>query len=318
MPPVSLFRGASFLTLFIQLLTNNKTNPFCEDSGVVLATFSFKTSPMKNTVLLAFALIANLSFSQHEYEGKRILDPWFEFEAGSTEILYGDNVVLRKKPDSEAKALDTLSIGTRVTIIENTKEPIVINGKESMWYEVKTPKGKGFIAGGLIALDSREIDGGLYLVIIAEANEQFKFRARYLKEGDFYGKEGNLGLSSFTLDVFDGQGVEGIESMLVIDYFAESCGADGGYTYLFNDGKRLINAIHCAEVGDGGFWFSEKLTFPNERGWGSHIDYEREIGKPMNDEYTWYQSQKDVLVLEWKGDHFEPNVDEFDFDHSNE
>lgn len=269
---------------------------------------------MKNSILLAFVLLANLSFSQNKFDGKRIISPWFEFEAGSTEVLYGDKVVLRKKPDTDAKAIDTLTIGTSVTIIENTKDTIVVNGKQSTWYMVETPKGTGFIAGGLIALDSREMNGGRYLLIIAEANEQFKFRARFLKDGEFYGKEGNLGYSSFTLDVFDGQGVKGIESMLIIDYLAESCGVDGGYTYIFNDGTRLINAIHCAEIGDGGFWFSEKLTFPKERGWGTHIDYEREVGEPMNDDYTWYQSQKDQLVLEWKGDHFEPNVSEFNFD----
>lgn len=77
--------------------------------------------------------------------------------------------------------------------------------------------------------------------------------------------------------------------------------------------NRLINAIHCAEVGDGGFWFSEKLTFPDERGWGTHIGYEREVGQPMDGDHDWYQSKKDALTLEWKEDHFEPNVSEFDF-----
>ncbi|MCR9171583.1 MAG: SH3 domain-containing protein [bacterium] len=267
---------------------------------------------MKQVILFAFALVANLSFSQYEYEGNRVVGPWYEFEAGSTEILYGDQVVLRKKPTADAKALDTLAIGTNLTIIEKTDEPITVNGKESVWYKVKTAGRTGYVAGGLIALDSREFNGGTYMIIVAEANEQFKFRVRYLKDGDFYGKEGNLGYSSFVLRVNNGRGVEGVESMLVIDLLAEACGMDGGKTYLFNDGERLHNAIHCAEVGDGGYWFSEKLIFPDEREWGTHIDYEREVGEPMNEEYTWYQSQKDAVTLQWKGDHFEPNIEELD------
>lgn len=268
---------------------------------------------MKNVILFAFALIANLSFSQYDYENVRILNSDFQFEVGSTEILYGDNVVLRKKPSAESAAVDTLSIGTKVKILENTQEPITVNGKESSWYKVKTKNGTGYIAGGLIALDSREVNGGTYLIITAAVIERPLFRVRYLKDGEFYGKEGPLDTYSFTIHVHDNRGVEGLESMIVIDFMAESCGVDGGYTYLFNDGERLINAIHCVEVGDGGYWFSEKLTFPDERGWGTHIDYEREVGEPMNDEYNWYRSKTDALTLEWKEDHLEPDVSTFDF-----
>jgi hypothetical protein len=267
---------------------------------------------MKQTILITFALIANLGFAQYDYQNVRVLNADYEFEEGSTEILYGDNVVLRKKPSGSAKALDTLRIGTEVTILENTKETITINGKESVWYQVETSSGRGYVAGGLIALDSREVNGGIYMVIMAQAEETEKFRVRYLKDGDFYGKEGDIRTYSFVLRVHDDRGVEGIESMLLIDFMAEACGVDGGYTYLFNDGEQLHKAMHCMEVGDGGYWFSEKLIFPDEREWGSHIDYEREVGEPMNEEYTWYRSQKDVVTLQWKGDHFEPNIEEFD------
>lgn len=268
---------------------------------------------MKNVILFAFAFVANLSFSQYDHEDVRVLSPDYEFEKGSTELLYGDKVVLRKKPSSESGAIDTLSIGSKVKILENSQELITINGKESYWYKVKTKKGTGYVAGGLIALDSREVNGGTYMVIVAQVEDQYKFRVRYLKDGDFYGKEGDLFTYSFQIRVHDDRGVQGIESMLLIDLFAEACGVDGGYTYLFNDGERLINAIHCAEVGDGGFWFSETLTFPDERGWGTHIDYEREVGEPMNDDYSWYQSKKDALTLEWKEGQLEPNVSEFNF-----
>ncbi len=268
---------------------------------------------MKNVILFVFALVANLSFSQYDNENVRGLDPFYEFEEGSSEILYGDNVILRKKPATNAKAIDTLSIGSKVKIIENSKEPVTVNGKESFWYKVKTNKGTGYIAGGLIALDSREINGGIYMVILAGANDRFKFRVRYLKDGEFYGKEGDLITYSFALRVHDNRGVKGIESMLVLDFFANACGVDGGYTYLFNDGEKLINAIHCADVGDSGYWFTEKLTFPDERGWGDHIDYEREVGEPMNEDYTWFQSKKDMVTLEWKEGRFEPNVSEMNF-----
>ncbi|XOV66339.1 MAG: SH3 domain-containing protein [Fluviicola sp.] len=268
---------------------------------------------MKQTILITFALIANLGLAQYDYQNVRVLNADYEFEEGSTEILYGDNVVLRKKPSGSAKALDTLSIGSEITILENTNKQITVNGKKSVWYKVETSSSTGYIAGGFIALDSRKVNGGTYMVIMAKAEETEKFRVRYLKNGEYYGKEGDLQTYSFVLRAHDDRGVEGIESMVLIDFMAESCGVDGGFTYLFNDGQRLIKAMHCAEIGDGGYWFSEKLTFPDEREWGTHIDYEREVGRPMNDEYSWYQSQKDVVTIQWKGDHFEPNVEDIDF-----
>lgn len=270
---------------------------------------------MKKTALIVFALMATFSFSQDYYKDLGVVGYYHEFQENDVEVLYGDNVVLRKKPSIDARAIDTLLIGSEVTILKNTKEKITVNGRESNWYKVETNKGTGYIAGGLISMTSREFNGGTYLVITAGSEFEPKFRVRYLKKGEYYGKEGRLGHSSFQLEVEENKGLDGVEGMLTIKLFAESCGTDGGIHYIFNNGEKLFNAIHCRSVSDGGvFWFSEKLEFPEERGWGEHITYTREFGESLDDEMNITRSTIYTVTLNWEDGAMYPDVSEMDFD----
>ena len=262
-----------------------------------------------------FTVFSLLLFAQNEYDGKRIANSYWEFEKGSIELLYADRVVLRKSASAQAEAIDTLNIGSEVKIIQRTEDKTEVNGRESNWYKVKTKSGVGFIPGGFIALDSREFNNGIYLVIVAGKDEDLKVRARYLKDGDYFGKECDLNTGAFQLEASGSRGVEGVESILVIDLFAEACGVDGGKIYLFNDGERLIEAMSCTEVSDGGvFWFSETLRFPDEIGWGNSIIYEREFGEAVDEAMMWTKATVHNLTLEWKHGQFVPDVSTLDFD----
>lgn len=283
----------------------------------ILRITNFKRNPQVMKILLTqlFILYAIMLSAQNEYDGKRIAHSYWEFEKGSTELLYGDRVVLRKSASAQAEALDTLKIGSEVKIMQRTEDLIEVNGRESNWYKVKTKSGVGFIPGGFIALDSREFNGGVYLVIVAGKEDDLKVRARYSKNGDYFGKECDLNTSAFQLEVSGNRGVEGIESMLVIDLFAEACGVDGGKIYLFNDGASLIEAMSCSEVADGGvFWFSESLRFPDEIGWGNSIIYEREFGEAMDEELMWTKATVHNVTLEWRDGQFVPDISTFNFD----
>ncbi len=116
---------------------------------------------MKLTIALISFFLVGFSIAQDD--SNRIIFPGFEFEIDSVERLYGDNVVLRKKADKESSAADTLSIGEKVTILQKSKETIEINGLNSFWYKVRSKSGTGYIAGGLIAKDSKTIGSDTYL-----------------------------------------------------------------------------------------------------------------------------------------------------------
>lgn len=278
-----------------------------------------------NRSLGILALFALTFSASAQYNDERIVSSYYEFEEGSKEWLYGDKVVLRENPNSAAKALDTLSIGSEVVIVRKTEERSSVNGLDWNWYKVKVGRKTGYILGGLIALDRVKFENITYLVTVAGVENSsddwsyvdYKVRARVLQpDGEYYGHETKLNTNSFYIEAFNDRGIAGIENMLVINLFAEACGVDGGQLYLFNDGNRLFNAISLSSVSEAGlFWFKEEITFPNDEN-GSHdgmVLYEREYGEYMNEELNWIKSTTHSLNLGWIDGHFMPNIDEFEF-----
>lgn len=255
---------------------------------------------------------------------QRIVHPYYEFEKGSTEYLYGDNVVFRSKPSSSSDALDTLFIGSEVEIVQKMDETSSLNGLDWNWYKVKVGRKTGYILGGLIALDRVLHDDVVFLVTLAgieqKSNDytytEYRARTRVLRaDSEYYGHESKLNNESFYVEAFGNKGLEGIDNMLRIHLFAEACGVDGGQIYLFNTGDRLVEAANLSSIGDGGiFWFIESLTFPDdERGYSGAVIYEREHGEAMDEEGDWTKATTHRLVLKWEDDHFTPNIEEFEF-----
>ena len=256
-----------------------------------------------------------LSMSQDDI---RYITYNFEFKNGSTELMYGDNVVLRADEDAASNALDTLKIGEAVEIIKQGKTTSTVNGRETHWYKVRAKNKVGYVLGGWIALDHKAINGNTYLIIYAERNEEMYARTRVLlKDGTFYGHETKLTTSTISLGVDDNKGLKGVEDMCIIQMHAEACGVVGGHVYLFNNGEKLSEAIrtlHMSEAGE--FWFSENIEFKGEAYWEENIAFfSQENGEYMDDSMDWTQTVTNTVKITWDGEKFSPDVRELDFDH---
>lgn len=276
-----------------------------------------------NQVITLFFLLITLS-ANAQYNGERIVSSYYEFEEGSTELLYGDNVVFRAGPSASSKAIDTLGIGSEVEIVQKSDEKSTLNGLEWNWYKVKVDGKKGYILGGLIALDHVRRDDVVFLVTMAGINRKsddyeyvdYKVRSRMIRaDGDFYGHESNINTNGFYLEAFDNRGLDGVYNILRIKLFAEACGVDGGEIFLFDTGDRLMEALSLSRVSDAGaFWFIERVVFPSdEEGYDGIVYYEREHGFPKNEEINWTKTTIHGLNLVWEEDHFTPNIEEFEF-----
>lgn len=275
---------------------------------------------MKITKLALVLILCNTLFVvKAQDENTLIVTEYNDFEPGNEERMYGDRVVLRKDPDSESKALDTLAIGAKVTIVKMMDETKEVNGLESHWYKVKHAGKSGYVLGGFIALDHRTLGDDTFLVIYAAGPTEYNrnVRCRVLNaSGNYYGHEITLFNSSFFLETFEDRGISGIKNMLCINLFAEACGVDGGEVYLFNDGERLVKALELTNVVDGGaFWYNETATFPEDGYWGDDVVYfEREFGESVDEELNLTRAVTYSLTLTWKDGAFDPPLESIDFE----
>ncbi len=277
---------------------------------------------IQSSLLLSFLITAFSLGAQTE--NQRIISSHYEFEKGSTEYLYGDKVIFRAGPSSSSKAIDTLSIGSKVKIVRKMEETMSFNGLDWNWYKVKVGRKSGYILAGLIALDRVKYDDVVYLVTLAGIKQStkdldyidYRVRTRIISaNSEFYGHESKLNTNSFYVEVFGNRGLDGVDNMLLINLYAEACGVDGGEIYLFNTGSRLIEGIHLSSVSEGGvFWYTEKVIFPSDDdGWGEVVQYEREYGEYMSDDMNWTKATVHSLSLKWENDQFTPNIQEFEF-----
>ncbi len=275
------------------------------------------------SLIVLFLLLSGKLLAQ--YDNQRLVGSNYEFEEGSTEYLYADNVVFRSKPSSSSAAIDTLSIGLDIQIVQKMDEKTAFNGLDWNWYKVKVGQKTGYILGGLIALDQIRYDDVVYLVTVAGiehtkdgyAYTEYRVRSRAIRaDGEFYGHESKLNTDRFYIEAFGNKGVKGVDNMLRINLFSEACGVDGGEIYLFNTGNRLVEAANLSSVVDGSaFWFNESLTFPDDkRGYRDAVIYEREFGESMDESIDWTKTIIHRVVLKWEGDHFTPNLETFDFE----
>lgn len=273
-------------------------------------------------LILLLLLAPTFTFAQDDYDKVVFLYSEHEFKESSIQYLYGDKVVFRKKASSEAQSIDTLAIGSEITILKKSKETLNYNGIEWNWYKVKYNGKTGFILGGLLSLTSEEINGDRYLVTASkEKKEDEEFETTILhyriltSTGKFRTGKAQLYTDAFSIQVSDNKGLEGVSSILFIEYFVEACGVDGGGIYIFYDGNNLKEALRVARVTDGGaFWFYEELTFPtDENGQEGIIIYEREQGEEVNEEFAWTKAVRNSLFLKWENGKITPNPKDLEF-----
>ncbi|MCH2229933.1 MAG: SH3 domain-containing protein [Crocinitomicaceae bacterium] len=265
-------------------------------------------------VLIFLTLIPTIFFAQ---EDTRYLYYDYEFQEGSTQLLYGNNVVLRSRDDSNSKALDTLRIGDPVEILKKSETRMHLNGKLWNWYKVKAGKKIGYVLGGLIALDHQEVNGKNYLIIKTTRDDKDFARIRVMsKDKSYYGHEIELSTSVISLNVSDGKGLKNVEDMCVISMHAEACGVVGGEVYLFNNGDQLKEVFRTEHVSDAGvFWFEENLEFKDKDYWESNVVfYSREQGEYMDESLDWTKAVVNEVKLTWDGVKFSPDVSKLNFD----
>lgn len=258
---------------------------------------------MKKIIYLI--VLWGLTFTINAQDGIKYLDLNAVLVPNQIVYVFGDNVKFRDNSSTDANVLEKLHIGAELKIIEKTGVTYLYNGINWPWYKVAYNNKEGYMIGGLISLDKKIINNSMYLISLKKVNDDYHIITRvvneegkkYLENSSRFGTE-----SLFSLEVFDNRGLENINNMAFINYHVESCGAnDGGY-YLFNDGISLIKAIDVSSVGDAGDWFVEEVVFPNQKGGKKgKILYSREKGEVVDETNNHTKAVVETCEFVWKG-----------------
>ncbi len=99
---------------------------------------------MRNKLLLGLVVVQSL-FSQNHWDSVISVKP-----EGLTAV-FGNDVNIRSRPNLKASIIYSARAGEQLTILQKTDELFTLQNNKEYWYEVITPKGKGFVWGGLLS-----------------------------------------------------------------------------------------------------------------------------------------------------------------------
>ncbi|MEY2924723.1 MAG: hypothetical protein RLZZ337_1271 [Bacteroidota bacterium] len=266
---------------------------------------------MQKTILsiLLFLLVTSASSAQ-EFQ---LFTSYEDLEIGAELHLFATDVKLRKEPNTTSEVLKTLAIGSQVKILAKTEETMLYQGETAHWYKVKYEDLTGYVLRSLIAIHYEQMGSNQFLFNTSQAAKNSYVHVRILNdENRLIDKKYAINTSAFQITIDGSKGLDGVQEIIFIDYYADACGIDGGGIYLFYDGQNLIKAAEIQQVADGGvFWYSEEITFPDEdETLKNKIRYTRDAGELVDEETNQIESSVFSREYEWIGSGWNPPLDQ--------
>lgn len=267
---------------------------------------------MRTLLLFVLLSLANAGFAQDDavnyVEGN---NKYHTFEVGDKRYLLADNVNVRATASSKAAIVTNLPIGTAIEITEVSDEKLRLSGFKINWYKVsfksKDRATEGYVWGGLISEGT-----------IACANDpsvQFLYGVASLrknKEGDYPTQKltlqlrackNNKELSKIKIENeteiemfhyiknYGNKGLDKIKDIIELGESQSVCAGYNGYNMVFWDGQKLTYVTTLTPGGDGGYYSSDDLIFPSDKG--------GERGKIINDQKVGYDvGEAEESILE--------------------
>jgi len=259
---------------------------------------------MKN-ILLTLLLFSTTALFAQQDKSYNLPYQMDYFEDGKDYYVFGHNVKLRKGPSTDEEVVMLLSIGDQVEIVDKQDVLYKIGGYEANWFEVKSGNKTGFVVGALLAEQGLDFEGQRFL--FNKTNTGISIRALQDK-GAYSELKFEPRGSATSVRPYDNRGLAGIKNILYIDYQGECCGCEMGGSYIFYDGKKLIDAIDVLASGDGGYYEEESVTFPAEKeGLSSNkVIFHNRSGEVMDEDTNWEIETISKRELTWEGDAFYP------------
>lgn len=246
-------------------------------------------------------LVPLLVFSQVE----SVITPEMIFNNGDTVFLFGNNVKLRTEPNTSSDVTTLLPINSKITIISKTDISQEFNGMSSFWYEVETETARGYILGGLIAIEKLSLGNTHFLITLKQKDDNYYVATRVVRNNETTYNENDFLLDNeiFSVMAFSNKGLSDVDNILFFNYLSEACGENGGGIYVFYSNNKLIKALNVVSISDAGvYWENEELIFPSDdNGIPDKIIYKKEEQVVIDEETQWSETKTTTAQLTWDG-----------------
>ncbi|WP_343487892.1 SH3 domain-containing protein [Allomuricauda sp. d1] len=232
------------------------------------------------------------------------------FEPGEMVYLFGDDVKLRTAPTTESEVIKILNIGTELTVLEKTENSWPYRGIESNFYKVDYKGTTGYVLGGLLSLERKQLYGKTHLFGYAKNGELEYLYIRTLKpDGSFGEKSVRLSHGNLALKTMDNRGLNGVDGILYIDYLAEACGVEGGGIYLFQQDDELKQVARLSQVSEAGvFYHAEEFIFPHDQGgMPGKVLLKKEQGENLDETSNHIKRSVETRELVWADGRLTPD-----------
>ncbi len=255
--------------------------------------------------ILACTFLVESVFSQDTL----CMDKGCDFKTGDKVYVFGNNAKLRSAPKTESDVLELLKIGEWVEIIEKTEYSWPYKGYDSPFYKVKYDMAEGYILGGLLAIERKEIAGQPYFFALSKERENTFLNIRHIGSGTYIEQKIPISHTNFDILLLGNKGLYQLDDVLLLDYKAEACGMEGGGVYLFAQGGMLHNIGMLHQVSEAGvFSSSERFIFPNDEGGSPDmVWFKKETHHFLDEESDWEQTTMETRKLRWSVDHLTPD-----------
>ncbi|MBC8755906.1 SH3 domain-containing protein [Kordia sp. YSTF-M3] len=232
---------------------------------------------------------------------------YHKYDIDKTYSLFGDNVKLRAEPNTTSEVVTLLRIGDEVKIIKKTYFFLEDATSKTAWYEVDFQGEKGFIAGKFIANGHKKSGNQHFYFrkIPDEENDQVHIRIVYNTTTKAYTETTQkLMNESIGISFEAHHDLKNILQIVIINYFGDSCGEEGGNTVLFlKENYELVKVADLSEIGDGGIYgLSETFTYKIDEENGQPIIlFTKEEEEQVDEEKRWFETKKITRIYEWNG-----------------
>lgn len=278
--------------------------------------------------IIFFLLFANFIFSQ-EVPSENYY--WFlSYEEKTEGIIGAKNCYIREDTTTNSTLLDSLQIGAKIKVLNNTETYLNIKGLNLSWVEIEYHKNNetktGFVWKGFIALGRSTKGNTTFLTTIDSKYSKKVQRDDYEYEGEFY-KISLKALNSenqilaeksiseqlseshfFQNSAISSWGLKDLNSIYRISFSGEACGIPTLHYYFGWNGTTFLNLPEKYDVGDAGaYYHTEDFILPKEKGGQPNTIIKNITEAENTDEnlegYT-FLVKKSIEYYSWDGKNF--------------